>query len=38
MNIAAPITAPYIVPMPPITTIRRISTMMMKESDVSGPA
>ena len=29
--------APYIVPMPPITTISRMSSMIAKVSEVSGP-
>jgi hypothetical protein len=31
------ITAPYSVPMPPITTISRMSSMISKLSVVSGP-
>jgi hypothetical protein len=30
-------TAPYIVPMPPITTISRMSSMISNDSEVSGP-
>lgn len=33
----APITAPHMVPMPPITTISRMSIMIAKLSVVSGP-